>query len=65
MNKYSHLNNRTSIHNSNAWSVNLLRRVLPAMFFENSFMKNFLSAIELMLTKSFGTASLIKNYFKF
>lgn len=64
-NKYNHLNKRSSIHESNAWSNNLLSRVLPEVFFENSFMKNFLKAIELILVVGFSKASVVKNYFKF
>ena len=65
MNKYQHLNKRTSIHDGNAWSKNLLNRVLPDVFFENNFMKNFLKAIEMILVAGFGTSSNVRNYFKF
>lgn len=65
MSKYQHLNKRQSIHDTSKWSKNLLQRVLPDVFFENSFMKNFLKAIEMILTASFSKASIVKSYFKF
>lgn len=65
MKKYTHLNKRTSIHDSNAWSKNLLNRTLPDVFFENTFNKNFLKAIELILVSGFSASSIVKKYFKF
>lgn len=65
MNQYKHLEKRSSIHDQNAWSKNLLRRTLPDVFFENSFMKNFLKAIELILVTGFSKSSVVKKYFKF
>lgn len=63
-NRYRHLE-QNKVNWKYDWKKNLFKRTLPTVVWENQFLSNFLSSIELILVKGFSSSSRISKYFKF